>query len=166
MGYTNTPHFWHAICKYGWNNFEHLILSSRLTKEEALEMEKYFIKELCLQDEHYGYNFSDGGCIGGGMRGERHPMYGKHHTPEANEKNRQAYLGKVTFVSKEARERAAAKQRGIPRNIGTKVRCIETSKEYPTAAAAQRDTGADASAIIKCIRGKMNKTHGLHLETV
>lgn len=28
------------------------------------------------------------------VQGENHPMYGKHHTEEANEKNRQAHLGK------------------------------------------------------------------------
>jgi group I intron endonuclease len=165
FGYADTPHFWRAIQKYGWKNFEHLILSTNLTKQEACELEIYFIKELKLQNDQYGYNIGNGG-ESGSLKGKLHPMYGKHHTDEAKEKNRQAHLGKVVYVSKEARERAAAKQRGVPRNKGTKVRCVETKKEYPTATAAQRDTGADASAIIKCIKGKLSQTHGLHWEAI
>lgn len=166
LGYTDTQHLSRAIKKYGWDNFEHLILSSKLTKEEACELETYLIKELKLQDDRYGYNIGDGGNTGNSMRGERHPMYGRHHTPESNEKNRIAHLGKVTIVSKEARERARLKMLGRPTDRGTKVRCVETQKEYPTAAAAQRDTGADASSIIKCIKGKLNHTCGLHWEAI
>lgn len=164
LGYADTPHFWRAIQKYGWESFEHIILSSKLTKEEACDLEMYLIKSLKLQDDKFGYNIGNGG-ESGSLKGKDHPMYGRRHTPESNEKNRQAHLGKVTYVSKEARERAAAKQRGVPRNNGTKVRCVETGKEYPTAASAQRDTGADASGIIKCIRGKLNQTHNLHWES-
>lgn len=33
--YKSSPHFYSAIQKYGWDNFEHNILFTGLTKEEA-----------------------------------------------------------------------------------------------------------------------------------
>ena len=29
------PHFWSSIQKYGWNNFEHIVVASGLSKEDA-----------------------------------------------------------------------------------------------------------------------------------
>lgn len=159
-GYENAPHFWHAIQKYGWGNFEHVILSSTLTKERACELEKLLISHLKLQDENYGYNFGDGGNTGNSMRGERHPMYGRHHTKESNEKNRQAHLGRRFNLSQEAKDKIRKASMGNTNGKTTPVICNETGRYYHSAAEAQRDTGADASAIIKCIKGKLHKTHG------
>lgn len=33
LGYRRNKHFWDAILKYGWDNFDHLILYSGLRKE-------------------------------------------------------------------------------------------------------------------------------------
>ena len=33
--YKSSPHFYSAIQKYGWDNFEHNILFTNLTKEKA-----------------------------------------------------------------------------------------------------------------------------------
>ena len=44
-GYKNNDYFYNAILKYGWENFEHKILKTGLTQEEADYWEKYYIKK-------------------------------------------------------------------------------------------------------------------------
>lgn len=59
--YEECPHFFAAIQKYGWNNFNHYILFEGLQKDEACEKEKYLIEIWNLTDPEYGYNISKGG---------------------------------------------------------------------------------------------------------
>ena len=35
-GYKNNNHFYNAIKKYGWANFQHIVISNSLSKELAL----------------------------------------------------------------------------------------------------------------------------------
>lgn len=60
-GYKNSTYFYHAIQKYGWDNFEHTILECGLNENEVDERERYWIKYFHSTDENYGYNLSDGG---------------------------------------------------------------------------------------------------------
>ncbi len=38
-GYSECPHFWHAIQRYGWDTFKHEIIAESLTHDEACAME-------------------------------------------------------------------------------------------------------------------------------
>ena len=49
-----------AINKYGWNNIQHEIFASNLTKDEACDMEKTLIT-LLKSNRGYGYNYTNGG---------------------------------------------------------------------------------------------------------
>ena len=40
-GYKQQPKFYRAICKYDWDNFEHIILFNKLNFEEAKEKASY-----------------------------------------------------------------------------------------------------------------------------
>ena len=51
--------FYKVIEKYGWDNFEHIILEENLTQNEANEREKYYIKFYNSQEN--GYNNTEGG---------------------------------------------------------------------------------------------------------
>ena len=59
-GYRNGV-FMNAINKYGWNNIEHEIIATNLTKDEATDMEKTLIKLLDSKINMRGYNMTDGG---------------------------------------------------------------------------------------------------------
>ena len=73
-------HFWNAINKYGWNNFEHQILKHDLSFKQACELEKEYIKLFDSDNSKFGYNIAPGG--NGGRIYQKHPkgMLGKHQT--------------------------------------------------------------------------------------
>lgn len=60
-GYETSPRFYNAILKYGWDNFEHIILYTNLTLEEANQKEQELIKFYNSTDENFGYNITHGG---------------------------------------------------------------------------------------------------------
>lgn len=88
-------YFGKAISKYGWNNFEHELIASGLTKDEACNFEMLLISKLDLTNEINGYNLHVGGTCGalgvtpsnetrekiskarmGKYKGEDNPAYG------------------------------------------------------------------------------------------
>lgn len=61
INYKSSPYFYSAIQKYGWDNFDHEILFSDLTKEEACIKEIELIAYFQTQDKQHGYNIMEGG---------------------------------------------------------------------------------------------------------
>lgn len=61
-GYTSNKYgcFKRAILKYGWDNFEHIILENNLTLKEARVLEQLYIKALDAKVPN-GYNLTNGG---------------------------------------------------------------------------------------------------------
>lgn len=60
-GYKGCSHFYNAILKYGWDNFEHEIIASNLTLSEANHFEELLIRILGTTDSNKGYNLKFGG---------------------------------------------------------------------------------------------------------
>ena len=60
-GYKPNAHFYNAIQKYGWDNIEHVIVATGLTKKEADWLEKYLIAFYETTDRTKGYNNTKGG---------------------------------------------------------------------------------------------------------
>ena len=60
-GYKNNKYFWKAICKYGWDNFEHTIFMDNLTQKDATHIEQLLIALYKTNHAEYGYNLSSGG---------------------------------------------------------------------------------------------------------
>lgn len=58
-GYNNCTIFQRAICKYGWNNFQHNIIASNLGEKTAKNMEKDLIA--FYKANSISYNITDGG---------------------------------------------------------------------------------------------------------
>ena len=61
IGYKSNEHFYRAIEKYGWDNFQHIIIAKGLTKEEAEWLEIELIREWGTTNFKKGYNKSKGG---------------------------------------------------------------------------------------------------------
>ena len=85
-GYQKQEYFYNAILKYGWDNIEHRILFTELSKEEAEQKEIELIKRYKSNQRQYGYNIENGGRLNK-MSEEtiekiRKANTGKHHSKE------------------------------------------------------------------------------------
>jgi group I intron endonuclease len=74
--YKNNPHFWNAIQKYGWDNFEHIIIATNLSDKDAKDMEIELINKYHTNLPQYGYNRTLGGD----------GTFGYKHKPESIQK--------------------------------------------------------------------------------
>lgn len=108
-GYRNSPHFYHAIQKYGWDNFQHIIVRSNLTAIEADQLETKLIKQYDATNSEYGYNIRLGG------------EHGFHYTQEQKEK-----LGEILRNNSHKYKHTQ------------KIRCKETGDIFGTVADAKR----------------------------
>ena len=116
--------FRNAIDKYGWDNFEHIILFEHLSKESACNKEMELIKKYNSNDRNFGYNVSTGGDSGAigthrkmsdehkekdrivhlgekngmyGRKGAKHPSYGKHLSDETKRKMSEKLKGHIPW---------------------------------------------------------------------
>jgi group I intron endonuclease len=140
--YTHCRKFLNAIKKYGWNNFEHIILC-RTNKERAITLERTLIA-------HYkrlgiSYNIADGGegaqAISRETKELLHkiksanpPMKGKHHTPEARALIAEAGKNRVMKEStrKLLQEKVWSKMKGVHREISEEARKkMSKSRSFP-----------------------------------
>ena len=132
MGYKTQPKFFRAILKYGWDNFEHIIIYTGLTEYEASKKEK----ELIIKYDSYnnGYNADLGGST-------------TNHSPATLEKMRQSMTGKKHTQETKNKISQSKNQYKIS------VICLTTGKTYNSIKEASEQTGVDQSSIIKCCKG-------------
>ena len=60
-GYSGQVLMCRAINKYGWSSIEHIILAEDLSKQEACQLEQFYITKYRTTDIRYGYNLTAGG---------------------------------------------------------------------------------------------------------
>lgn len=111
LNYLRCPYFYNAIQKYGWDNFEHIVLFNNLSKDVADIVETALIDKYDTTNRDFGYNLQSGGTNGkpndvtrlkmsenhADVSGENNPMYHKNHSLETRlkmSKNRPSYIGK------------------------------------------------------------------------
>ena len=133
-GYKNCPKFYHAIQKYGWDNFDHVILVNGLTKEEASEVEINLIHDLMTQDDRYGYNIEPGGSATVMSEATKRKI--------SNSNMGHGYRGG-----------------GSPKRP---VLCVETGVVFESCSDAARWCGSNSSHISNACRGTYEKTKGYH----
>lgn len=162
-GYHGNPYLLNAIDKYGWENFNHEILYSNLSYEEANALEYKTIKEYKSNQREFGYNIQNGGnstdklgeevknkisdTLKEYFRNHDSPMYGKKHTEESIVKNL------------------------LPQKTRKEVQQIdivtgEVIATYPSQSAAARAIGTTHTGISYACRGKYKQLRGYRWQYV
>lgn len=122
-------HFSLAILKYGWDNFNHEVLYTNLTKEEANQKEQELIAKYNTQHPKYGYNITAGGNT-------------NTLTDEQKEKRRELNYQMWNDGT-------------FKKIINKPVYCVELDLTFESALSAERATGIDNSTIQKVCKNKL-----------
>lgn len=184
-GYKSSPHFYAAIQKYGWDNFEHNILFQNLTKEEACKKEQELIAKYNSINREYGYNSTSGGDIFvmneetkqkisqslmGNKNGLGHPcseekkkkiseaQKGRRLTEEHKQKLSEAAKKRHTPCSEQAKENIRKASHKKP------VYCEELNKVFESVQECSRQLGIPATNISKLCNGRGKTLKGYHLK--
>lgn len=116
-GYKGNQYFINAINKYGWENFQHIIIAKGLTEEEACWLEIELIREWNTTNKDKGYNVLLGG-------------ESNKHTEETKRKISTANKGHK--VSSETRQRLREFRKGKKQSEETKKKIGKASKGRKT----------------------------------
>ena len=137
-GYNHNEDFTNDINKYGWENFEHIVIARGLTEEEAKFLEIELIREFDTTNREYGYNITNGGEI---------PT--EEHRKKISESNK----GKNNSMYGMARENHP---------MATKIYCKELDMYFDTVKQASEYIGRSISSISHCLRGRQKTCKGMH----
>ena len=101
-----------AVEKYGKENFQVEVLYYYDTVEECRADEERILTEYNVRDCIHSYNIKNAavGMTSEDMTGEKHPLYGKHHTDETRQKMSQAHKGKT--LSADTKRKMSEAQKG------------------------------------------------------
>lgn len=182
--YKSSPHFYSAIQKYGWDNFEHNILFTELTKEQACLKEQELIKEYNSMNREFGYNSTSGGDIftmneetkqkiSQAMMGNQNNL-GHPCSEEKKKKISNAQKGREFTEEHKQKLSEAAKNRHVPcseekkQNLKEKshkkpVYCEELDKIFESVQECGRQLGIPATNISKLCNGRGKTLKGYHL---
>jgi group I intron endonuclease len=144
-GYKNHKYFWKAIVKYGWDNFQHIILLDNLSAEQAKEYEKLFIALFNSNNPEFGYNLTKGGD---GISGYKHTKESKDKIGKASHERKR---------SQETRKRMSQAQRGKT-HICTLTK--EQRKVQSDRAKMQWQNPEYKEYMRRCISGENNCNYG------
>lgn len=170
--YKSCNKFYKAIQKYGWDNFEHIILFENLTEKDACKKEIELIKK--YNSIKKGYNILKGGNlsnkgihftqehknkIGIANKGEKNGMFGKKHTLEA--KNKIIEKNKRQWLNKDYKEKMQYIMK-YQKNHFKKIICLETKEVFFSIHEASRKYNLIVQNIHKCCKGERKACGGYH----
>lgn len=143
-GYKGSTGIWDAIQEYGWDNFDHEIIASGLTEQEAHAMESELIERYDTMNPDRGYNLTSGG---------RHGKF----SLEAIDRLSASQMGHP--VSDKVRA-ILAERHNKP------VVCIETGEVFKNSEVASFEMGLCRTSILKAAHGKQDTCGGYHFATL
>ena len=170
-GYKSCILFNKAIQKYGWENFNHIILFENLSKEEAEQKEIELISFFKSNQKKYGYNIENGGNSIGKLAEETKEKMRKakktfRHTEETKRK-----------IGLKCKERYANKENhpmyGKPHSKETKEKISNSNKKkinqydldgnfiktWNSAIDVEKELGIDSCHINSVANGKQYSCH-------
>ena len=166
IGYkAHNKHFYSAIQKYGWDNIEHRIIASDISKECACDIEKSLIKEYQTHNREFGYNKSTGGECS---------AYGIKRVLSEETKRKISETQKGRKLSQETIKKRSISQTGLKRSLETRQKIAEKAKiavlmfditnnflsEYDSILEASIQTNIAKQNICKCCKGERNTAGG------
>lgn len=186
FGYKGQPYLFNAIIKYGWDNIEHKILHTDLSKNEAEEKEIELIAEYQSTNKDYGYNIDNGGNSTGKHSEQTRKKIsesekGKHITREQIEKRKNTIKEKYPNglkLSEEMKSKTSKRMigntynKGIQRNkryiekISIKIICIETGEVFNSIIEASRKKNINKSNLHYAVCGNRKTAGGFHWKRV
>ncbi len=174
-GYKDQRRFYSAIQHYGWDGFEHIILASGLSKEEAERREEETIREYKSNDLRYGYNIENGGVIHKLSDEQkehlRQVQLGRTHSEETKRKMSESHKGVSSSwligrkASDATRQKMSDHRKGSrnPRAVAVRQYSLDGTfiAQYDYMEKAKEAVGVKKSThISQCCAGKRNKAYG------
>lgn len=187
--YRECERFYKAINEFGWDNFEHTVLLTGLSPEEANAIEEELIINTRSYDPSIGYNIALGG---NGMTSERskalwsNPDYRdriskankelwaneEYHTARSNlyreqwkdpeKRKRRSEQAKKRWANKDFYDKA---RKSVLEACKTSVRCVETGEVFDSIVDACNKYNIHHANLIRSIR-KGCRSGGVHWEYV
>lgn len=175
--------FQKAIKKFGKVNFHRDIVDIAYSNEELNDKEVSYINFFNAVESSDFYNIEIGGQKyplsehtkklikenHADMSGNKHPMYGKHHTEESKKKISEVQKGRTApnkgkLMSEEQKQKLkeAWKHRKVKIGHHRVIKCIETGKLYNSIQEASVDTGIKYCSIMAVLSGKRNQVYKKH----
>lgn len=154
-GYTNkNTRFFRAIQKYGWDNFEHIILETKIPLSELNHRENYYINLYNSINDGYNLIYSHEDNTAHSLSEEAKQHIKDGWTQELREKQSLRYMGDGNPMAGSHRinENAPNKKSII---------CINTQQIFPTIKMAIEWCGCSKPTMYRHLQGK-SKNAGRH----
>ncbi len=165
--YKHSQHFYSAIQKYGWDNFEHEIIARHLTLDEANKFESLLIQKLDSTNPLKGYNIESGGKNSAMSDETRQKISrahkGKKKSPEAIAKSREARKG--LKLREETKQKIGLSHKGAKHWNAKSVnqydlKTGELIKQWEYIYQIEEELGYSNSEISSCCKGKLKSAKG------
>lgn len=163
-GYKTCPKFWHAICKYGWNNFDLTILAENISYEDSIKLEAYYIDLYQTTKQNFGYNIlshePNRGCTLPEETRAKISESRKHLTQEQRKRIGEAHMGKKPWnkgvktgpLTEEQKKNFSKARKGNKNSIHVPVKDLTTGETFRSGAEAGRSINRTSEAIFWSIK--------------